>query len=115
MQWVCGYLTDEDFKLFLSRARKSLKKSGVVILKENNGLEKDGFMYEPNDANISRTNSHFKRLFAESNWEVISIRIQKFKNQSMLPVRLYAIQPSREAEISEEEKSNKKPKISPSD
>ncbi|CAB3231103.1 unnamed protein product [Arctia plantaginis] len=62
VQWVLGYLTDEDLIAYLIRCRDALEEDGVIVVKENvtssGKIEKDH-----TDSSVTRTFKQYISIF----------------------------------------------------
>jgi protein N-terminal methyltransferase len=69
VQWVIGYLTDWDLCNFFNRMGKSLRKGGVVVIKDNtcNDL---AFMSDKDDSDVTRSFQYLMAILKESGLEV---------------------------------------------
>jgi len=90
IQWVIGYLTDEDLVGFLRRCGEGLRQDGVVVIKDNLNSG-EGFAVDKEDNSIARSDSYLRRLFEESGLVLVKEEIQKEFPAGMLPVRMYAL------------------------
>ncbi|CAJ1415886.1 unnamed protein product [Effrenium voratum] len=61
--WVLLYLTDADLVAVLRRLRKALRPGGCLVVKENVLLNR---LVHERDSSLTRTDGHFRRLFAEA-------------------------------------------------
>ena len=54
MQWMIGYLTDDDLVAFLKRCAVGLRRGGVVVIKDNT-CEQEAFIVDRDDASSTRS------------------------------------------------------------
>ncbi|MCJ1471743.1 Alpha N-terminal protein methyltransferase 1 [Lambiella insularis] len=93
-QWCVGHLTDRELVAYLGRVRGAVKEGGWVVVKENLSTDGEGRdLFDGVDNSVTRTDEKFRRLFAESGFEVVRTELQKGFPQGLYPVRIYALQP----------------------
>ena len=92
VQWVLIYLTDADLVGFLARCARSLLPGGRIVVKES--VARDGFYADESDASITRTDGHFRALYAEAGLEVEASEAQPHWPKAVFPVRMYALRVS---------------------
>ena len=83
IQWVSGYLNDNDFVDFLKRCKTSLKSNGICILKENicqNEPELDA-----DDSSYTRPRQAYLNLIHKAGMVVIRDEKQR-KVSSFMPI-----------------------------
>ena len=97
VQWVLNYVTDADLVCFLRRAAASCEHSGLVVVKESVAREETGFFADISECSITRTERHFRSLFAEAGLEVVAARLQPGMPRGLFAVRMFALRPSRSA------------------
>ncbi|KCV70613.1 hypothetical protein H696_02970 [Fonticula alba] len=108
MQWVIGYLTDEDMVRFLLTCRRILTRDGpggMVFLKDNVGTQEH--IYDESDASITRTDAHIRRLFQKAGYILVDVKPQTRFPKYMIPVNMYAYKP--DPLFTEEEPTTKAP------
>lgn len=94
IQWVVGYLPDDDLVKFLQRCAAALKKGhGVLILKENVTRNEQYFL-DSEDNNIIRTYSQFKFIFHRAGLKLIKQRYQREFPRELFPVSMYVLKKS---------------------
>lgn len=79
-QWCLQHLGDKDLVAFLQRSKKSLKKGGIIGIKENVcGEEADGterVWYDDEDHSITRSTQAYERVFAQAELEIVKCEVQ---------------------------------------
>ena len=93
IQWVLNYLTDADLAAFLRRVAASLMPDGLVVVKESVSKECNGFYVDRSDSSITRTDGHFRRLFADAGLRVVACRKQRGMPRGTFAVWMYAFAP----------------------
>eukprot|EP00928_Gymnodinium_smaydae_P033972 TRINITY_DN24188_c0_g2_i1.p1 TRINITY_DN24188_c0_g2~~TRINITY_DN24188_c0_g2_i1.p1 ORF type:complete len:674 (+),score=160.11 TRINITY_DN24188_c0_g2_i1:65-2023(+) len=91
IQWVLLYLTDADLILFLRRMKAALAQDGWIVVKENCMLNRSRGMVGKEDASLTRSDAHFRRLFSEAGLELRSEQLQQEWPDNLLPVMMYAL------------------------
>ena len=66
-----------------------LKPHGVICVKEN--LSSSGFLVDRQDSSLTRTDAHFKALFARAGCSLVLERQQKEFPQELFKVKMYAL------------------------
>ncbi|KAL2020574.1 hypothetical protein VTK56DRAFT_8162 [Thermocarpiscus australiensis] len=97
IQWCVGHLTDEQLVRFLQRCKTSLNPDGgVIVVKENNSTSGTD-EFDEVDSSVTRDDGTFRRLFGQAGLRLVQVELQKgFRtNESLLPVRMYALKPSQ--------------------
>ena len=89
IQWVLPHLTDDDLVLFLIRCKDALTATGIIVAKENNSRE--GFYLDKDDFSITRSDDHFKKLFADAGLTVAKVETQYGFPKQLYPVKMYAL------------------------
>jgi protein N-terminal methyltransferase len=94
VQWVVGYLPDEDLVKFLVRCRSALKpsNSSVIVLKENVTRD-DRYFLDTDDNNVIRSDAQFKSLFAQAGLQLFRQTYQKEFPKELFPVCMYVLKP----------------------
>jgi len=92
MQWVLNYLKDEDLTILLRRCAAALLATGRVVIKESVSREGKGFYVDRSDASITRTDSHFRRIFATAGLKVVHAEMQSGLPRAVFPVCMYVLQ-----------------------
>ena len=93
VQWVLLYLTDADLVDFLRRCTTTLLPLGRVIVKESVSNAARGFYVDRTDASITRTDAHFRRLFAEAGLRVAYEEMQPGMPVGVYPVCMWSLAP----------------------
>lgn len=93
-QWVLLYLQDVDLLSLLVRARRALREGGILVVKENLAPSGRLFWHDRSDASICRASPYLELLFAEAELRIVMSELQLEWPSSLLPVRLYALQPA---------------------
>lgn len=56
IQWLAAYINDFDLLLFLNRARAALGPGGLIVVKENDSIDRS-FLFNLADCSITRSDS----------------------------------------------------------
>lgn len=91
VQWCAIYLTDEDMVKFFSQCKAALTPNGFIFFKEN-CIGGHSFLVDKEDSSLTRTDEHYKRLFAECSLTVVKEAYQKEWPHDLFPVKMYALQ-----------------------
>ncbi|AOA60555.1 Alpha N-terminal protein methyltransferase 1 [Komagataella phaffii CBS 7435] len=91
-QWCCGHLPDPAFLEWLNKCKTAIQKDGLLVIKENNTTT-DEDMFDDTDSSKTRSDTNFRRLFAEAGWKLISVDRQKGVPRELYPIRMYALKP----------------------
>jgi len=91
IQWVLGYLTDEDLVQFFKRCVTGLKKGGIICVKDN--INKKGFIVHKDDSSITRSDEHYKEIFKKSGLQLIKEKPQTQFPEFLFVVMMYALVP----------------------
>ena len=79
---------------FLRTAAAALGKSGaVLVVKESVAREEGGFFADVAECSITRTEAHFRALFAEAGLEVAAAQLQPGMPRGTFAVRTFALRP----------------------
>jgi len=97
VQWVLNYLTDVDLEGFLRRCGGALLPNGCVLVKESVSREGNGFYVDRSDASITRTDTHFRRIFSAAGLRVVHCEMQPGLPRIIFPVCMYVLRPAAEA------------------
>ncbi|CAJ1444552.1 unnamed protein product [Effrenium voratum] len=92
VQWVLLYLTDADLVAVLRRLRKALRPGGCLVVKENVLLNRSAGLVHERDSSLTRTDGHFRRLFAEAQLTLRCSAAQEPWPSELLPVMMYALE-----------------------
>ena len=90
LQWVAIYLTDDDFVSFLKRMKASLAPNGIVFFKEN-VASKNEFVVDKDDSSLTRSDMHYKMIFAAAGMAVVAEAFQKKWPADLFAVKMYAL------------------------
>ena len=93
VQWVLNYVTDAGVLGFLRRAAAALQPAGVLLVKESVAREEGGFFADVAECSITRTEAHFRALFAEAGLEVAAAQLQPGMPRGTFAVRTFALRP----------------------
>lgn len=92
IQWVSGYLNDDDFVAFLRRCSEALVEGGAVVVKEN--LCSVGSRdFDPLDSSYARSRDLTVKLAKDAGLTVFLEKKQRNFPKGMLPVRMFAFRP----------------------
>lgn len=92
IQWVIGYLTDDDLVDFLRRCAVGLRKGGVVVIKDNT-CQNEAFIVDRADASSTRS---FPYILAIADLAGLRVVYQKFQEDfppGIFPVPIVALEP----------------------
>lgn len=108
IQWVLNYLTDADLLAFLQRCARALRDPArdLVFVKENmlaSSADDDAsFNFDQSDSSVTRSEAHFRRIFAAAGLRVVGYDQQKSFPKDMLPVRMFALRPADPAAVEQQ-------------
>lgn len=108
IQWCIGHLTDAQLTQFLGNCKTWLRPGGWLIVKENmsttkavvEGSVQSVDIFDEVDSSVTRCDGTFRRLFKEARWRVERTEVQRgFEGvaKGLLPVRIYALRPEKDA------------------
>lgn len=93
IQWVIGYLTDNDLLAFLEKCKKNLNPHGVVVIKDN-ACEQYGFILDKTDCSIARNIRYYNTIFQHAGYDVLlAERFKEFPDDAM-PIMKFVIRPT---------------------
>jgi protein N-terminal methyltransferase len=92
IQWVIGYLTDDDLVDFLKRCALSLRRGGVVIVKDNT-CEQEAFIVDRDDGSSTRSLPYILAIAELAGYRVVYLRFQEDFPSSIFPVPIIALEP----------------------
>jgi protein N-terminal methyltransferase len=92
MQWMIGYLTDDDLVQFLKRCVLALRKGGLVVVKDNT-CEKEAFVVDRVDASTTRSLPYIKVIAELAGLRVVHQRYQEGFPEDIFPVPMIAFAP----------------------
>lgn len=93
IQWVLGYITDDDLVEFLNKCCKLLNPNGVIVVKENISQEEEGEI-DSEDSSITRSILQFCIIFQKANLVCKASRTQKNFPSELYKVEMFALQPA---------------------
>ena len=102
LQWVTGYLTDQELVSFLIKIQSCLNpKGGCIFVKDNttSGSEPDNDM---NDSSVTRPKHALLQLFSEAQLSVTQQARQRRLPRGLYPVFMFALRPIRPPATSED-------------
>ncbi|KXS12917.1 hypothetical protein M427DRAFT_71685 [Gonapodya prolifera JEL478] len=91
-QWVLGHLTDADLVSFFRRCLASLRPGGLLFVKENLTPVPDRVDVDEEDSSVTRSEVHFKRLFAEAGLRVVKEAVQTGFPEGIYAVKTFALE-----------------------
>jgi len=91
IQWCIIYCTDQDLINLLIECSHSLKKHGLIILKDNVIL-RGGFVVDRTDSSITRNDQHMKDIFKAAGLNVIQEQVQRDFPKELYPVKMYCLE-----------------------
>lgn len=93
IQWAIGHLTDSDLVMFLVRIEASLKRGGVIIVKDNClGKNSDGIFYvDRDDSSVTRNKDYLISLFTHAGLKVVLDVTQMDFPSDLFPVHMLAL------------------------
>ena len=89
IQWVLMHIPDKDAIDLLKKCKKSIAEKGVLVVKENEGIEE--FIVDKTDYSITRTEAMHKNIFKAAGVEIIEVILQDNFPVDLLPVKLYVL------------------------
>ena len=92
IQWVIGYLTDDDLIHFLNRCAISLRHGGVVVIKDNT-CEEEAFVVDRDDASCTRSYPYILAIAELAGLRVVHQRFQEDFPSGNFPVPIIAFEP----------------------
>jgi len=93
IQWVIGYLTDDDLVEFLKRCALALKSGGGVVVIKDNTCEEEAFIVDRDDASVVRSLPYVLGLVELAGMRVVYQRYQEGFPESIFPVPIIALKP----------------------
>ena len=88
IQWVIGYLQDNDLIEFLKRCKLALKPNGICVLKENVCVDKNEL--DEVDSSYTRSRQTYLNLIHKSGMHVIKEEKQRKFPAEIYEVRMFA-------------------------
>ncbi len=93
IQWVVGHFTDVDFLKLVNRCRASLRKGGLVVIKDNVVEEGVGaFKVDSEDSSLTRSLGYFRSLFNHGGVRVVHQTRQDGFPGELFPVYMFALE-----------------------
>lgn len=92
IQWVIGYLTDDDLVEFLKRCAVSLRRGGVVVVKDNT-CEQEAFIVDRDDGSSTRSFPYILAIAELAGFRVVYQRFQGDFPTNIFPVPIIALEP----------------------
>jgi protein N-terminal methyltransferase len=89
VQWVIGHLHDTDLVAFVRKCKQALAPNGLLCIKDNTC--ESGFVMDKEDSSVTRSDQHFRALFAQAGLEVVKVLLQPNFPKKLFPVRIYAL------------------------
>lgn len=84
-----GHLTDKDLMDFLIRCKGSLRKNGVIVIKDN--MARQGCKLDPVDSSIIRHLDIMKGIIQKAGLEVLDVQKQEGFPEVMVPIWMIAM------------------------
>ncbi|KAL3764314.1 hypothetical protein ACHAWU_004126 [Discostella pseudostelligera] len=91
IQWVIGYLTDDDLISFLKRCAIALRHGGVVVIKDNT-CEEEAFIVDRDDASSTRSYPYILATAELAGLRVLYQRFQEDFPSGIFPVPMIALE-----------------------
>lgn len=92
IQWVIGYLTDDDLISFLKRCSLALRSGGVIVIKDNT-CEEEAFTVDREDASCTRSYPYILAIAELAGLRVVYQRFQQDFPAGIFPVPMIAFEP----------------------
>uniref|UniRef100_A0A0N5BF73 Alpha N-terminal protein methyltransferase 1 n=1 Tax=Strongyloides papillosus TaxID=174720 RepID=A0A0N5BF73_STREA len=94
VQWVTGYLTDNDFVKFFERCKNGLRDGGCIIVKDNlaSGENVD---FDEEDSSWTRPREYMKKLLIDAGLTIIEDKKQLNFPKGMYEVRMFVLKPNK--------------------
>jgi protein N-terminal methyltransferase len=92
IQWMIGYLTDDDLVAFLKRCAVGLRRGGVVVIKDNT-CEQEAFIVDRDDASSTRSLPYILAIAELAGFRVVYQRFQQDFPTFIFPVPIIALEP----------------------
>ncbi len=94
MQWMIGYLTDDDLVEFLKRCVTALREGGIVVVKDNT-CSQEAFVVDRDDASTTRSLSYIIAIAELAGLHVVHQKFQEGFPEDIFPVPMIALAPDR--------------------
>lgn len=92
MQWMVGYLTDDDLVQFLKKCVTALRFGGIVVIKDNT-CEKEAFVVDRDDASTTRSLPYIIAIAELAGLTVVYQQYQEGFPEDIFPVPMVALAP----------------------
>ncbi len=92
IQWVIGYLTDDDLISFLKRCSTALRIGGVIVIKDNT-CEGEAFTVDREDASCTRSYPYILAVAELAGLRKVYERLQEDFPPGLFPVPIMAFEP----------------------
>ena len=90
IQWVIGYLTDDDLISFLKRCAVGLRRGGVIVIKDNT-CEDVAFVADAEDASVTRSLPYILAIVKLAGLKVVMEEYQEDFPKDIFPVPMLAL------------------------
>lgn len=90
IQWVIGYLTDDDLVSFLKRCSAGLRRGGVIVIKDNTCVDV-AFVADTDDASVTRSLSYILAIVQLAGLKVVLEEYQEDFPNDIFPVPMLAL------------------------
>ncbi|CEF69051.1 Alpha N-terminal protein methyltransferase 1 [Strongyloides ratti] len=94
VQWVTGYLTDEDFIKFFQRCKDGLRDGGCIIVKDNLASG-SGVDFDEEDSSWTRPKEYMEKLLTDAGLTIIENKKQLNFPKGMYEVRMFVLKPTK--------------------
>ncbi|GFQ99276.1 n-terminal Xaa-Pro-Lys N-methyltransferase 1-B [Trichonephila clavata] len=88
IQWVLGYLTNDDVVSFLERCKKGLKENGIIVIKDN--VSSSGTDMDHDDGSVTRPRKDIIELATKADLKVLAEKKQYKFPKGLYEVRMFA-------------------------
>ena len=88
MQWVLGYLSDDDLVAFFKRCKAALKPNGICVIKDN--MAKKEREFDEVDSSFTRTRDTYVELINKAGMTIVAEDKQRKFPQELYEVRFFA-------------------------
>lgn len=92
-QWVLGHLKDNDFVDFFRRAQIGLKRTGVIVIKEN-FTNTGEIEIDEEDSSVTRPLKYTKELLVRAGLRIVMEKRETVMPQGLYPVYMLAMKPA---------------------
>lgn len=90
VQWVIGYLTDDDLISFLKRCAVGLRKGGVIVIKDNTCTD-EAFVADAGDSSVTRSLPYILAIVHLAGLRVVLEEYQDDFPKNIFPVPMLAL------------------------